>query len=115
MTERQDVRAPLSVLVPVKNEATNLRECLASIAFADEIVVVDSTSTDGTQEVAASAGAGLIQFEWNGKLPRKKNWALENVPWRHEWLLVIDADERITPQLEREICDAIQGTVVDGF
>ena len=103
MSERSDARAPLSVLVPVKNEAANLRDCLASVSFAQEIVVVDSGSTDGTQAIAEAAGARVIQFAWNGKLPRKKNWALENVPWQHEWVLIIDADERITPELEREI------------
>ena len=103
MSERSDARVPLSVLVPVKNEAANLRDCLASVSFAQEIVVIDSGSTDGTQAIAEAAGARVIQFAWNGKLPRKKNWALENVPWQHEWVLIIDADERITPELEREI------------
>jgi glycosyltransferase involved in cell wall biosynthesis len=115
MSERSDARAPLSVLVPVKNEAANLRDCLASVSFAEEIVVVDSASTDGTQSIAESTGARFIQFAWNGKLPRKKNWALENVPWHHEWVLIIDADERITPELEREIREAICRTDVDGF
>src|SRR6266480_1112894 len=103
MSEQDSGRAPLSVLVPVKNEAANLRDCLASISFADEIVVVDSASTDGTQDAAITAGARVVQFAWNGKLPRKKNWSLENIPWRHDWVLIIDADERITPELEREI------------
>src|SRR4029077_6733757 len=115
MSERSDGRAPLSVLVPVKNEAANLRDCLASGAFAQEIVVVDSASTDGTQAIAETAGARVVQFVWNGGLPRKKNWALENIPWQHEWVLIIDADERITPELEHEICLAIRGTDVDGF
>ena len=106
---------PLSVLIPVKNEAANLRDCLASVSFAQEIVVVDSGSTDGTQAIAEAAGARVVQFVWNGKLPRKKNWALENIPWQHEWVLIIDADERITPQLEREIREAIRRTDVDGF
>jgi glycosyltransferase involved in cell wall biosynthesis len=105
----------LSVLVPVKNEAANLRDCLASVSFAQEIVVVDSGSTDGTAAIAEAAGARVVQFAWNGKLPRKKNWALDNVAWQHEWLLIIDADERITPELEREIRQAISRTDVDGF
>jgi glycosyltransferase involved in cell wall biosynthesis len=64
---------------------------------------------------AEASGARIIQFAWNGKLPRKKNWALENVPWQNEWLLIIDADERITPELEREIRQAICRNDVDGF
>jgi glycosyltransferase involved in cell wall biosynthesis len=115
MKERSDARAPLSVLVPVKNEAANLRDCLASLSFAEDIVVVDSASTDGTQSIAESAGARVVQFAWNGKLPRKKNWALENVSWHHEWVLIIDADERITPELGREVREAICRTDVDGF
>src|SRR6266496_2197264 len=103
MSEQDDGRVPLSVLITVKNEAASLRDCLASVSFADEIVVVDSASTDGTQEIATAAGARVVQFSWNGKFPRKKNWALENFPWRHEWVLNIDADERITPELEKEI------------
>jgi glycosyltransferase involved in cell wall biosynthesis len=115
MSKRFDARAPLSVLVAVKNEAANLRDCLASVSFAHEIVVVDSGSTDDTQGIAVAAGARVIQFAWNGKLPRKKNWALENVPWQHEWVLIIDADERITPELEHEIRQAICRGDADGF
>jgi glycosyltransferase involved in cell wall biosynthesis len=115
MNEQSDARAPLSVLVPVKNEAANLGGCLASVSFAREIVVVDSQSTDATQAIAEAAGARVVQFVWNGKLPRKKNWALENIPWQHEWVLIIDADERITPELEAEIREAIRRPDVDGF
>ena len=115
MSEQDPVRAPLSVLIPVKNEAANLRECLASVAFADEIVVVDSASTDQTQEIAAAAGARVIQFEWNRKFPRKKNWALENIPWLHEWILILDADERVMPELEKQIRYAIRRNDLNGF
>ena len=108
-------KAALSVLIPVKNEAANLRACMESVQFADEIVVVDSGSTDGTREIASERGASIVDFEWNGAFPRKKNWALENVPWRHEWVLIIDADERITPALEQQIQDAIKRSDVDGF
>ena len=115
MSEESDARAPLSVLVPVKNEASNLPDCLASLSFAKDIVVVDSGSTDGTQAIAEAAGARVIQFVWNGKVPRKKNWALENVPWKYEWVLIVDADERITPELERQIREAIGRDDIDGF
>jgi glycosyltransferase involved in cell wall biosynthesis len=115
MNDGSDSRAPFSVLVPVKNEAANLRDCLASVSFAKEIVVVDSESTDGTQAIAEAAGARVVQFVWNGQFPRKKNWALENIPWQHEWVLIVDADERITPGLQREIRKAICRPGVDGF
>jgi glycosyltransferase involved in cell wall biosynthesis len=115
MNDRADSQAPLSVLVPVRNEAANLRDCLASVSFAREIVVVDSESTDSTQAIAEAAGVKVVQFAWNGKFPRKKNWALQNVPWQHEWVLIVDADERITPELQREIRKAIRRPGVDGF
>ena len=60
MNERSDERAPLSVLVPVKNEAANLHDCLASVSFAKEIVMVDSESTDGTPAIAEAAGGRII-------------------------------------------------------
>jgi glycosyltransferase involved in cell wall biosynthesis len=115
MSEQSRARVALSVLVPVKNQAANLRDCLASVSFAQEIVVVDSASTDDTQAFAEAAGARIVQFVWNGKFPRKKNWALENIPWQHEWVLIVDADERVTPKLEREITQGIRRTDVDGF
>jgi glycosyltransferase involved in cell wall biosynthesis len=115
MSKLSDARAPLSVLIPVKNEAANVRDCISGVSFADEIVVVDSASTDGTQAIAEAAGARVVQFVWNGSFPRKKNWALENIPWQHEWVLIVDADERITPELEREIRLAIRRPDVDGF
>ena len=115
MSQQSDTRVPLSVLVPVRNEAANLRGCLASVSFADEVVVVDSASPDGTPAIAEAAGARIVQFVWNGQFPRKKNWALENIPWQHEWVLIVDADERITPELEREIRQAIRRADVDGF
>lgn len=113
MSEQSDTRMPLSVLVPVKNEAANLRDCLVSVSFAEEIVVVDSASTDGTQAIAEAARPRVGQFVWNGKFPRKKNWALENIVWQNEWILIVDADERVTPELEREIREAIRRPGVD--
>lgn len=100
-------RAPISVLIPAKNESANLAACIASVAFCDEIVVVDSQSTDGTRQIAEQAGARVVDFVWNGDFPKKKNWALENLPWKHEWLFIIDADERATPELEAAMRAAI--------
>jgi glycosyltransferase involved in cell wall biosynthesis len=96
-------RCPISVLIPAKNERANLAACLESCRFADEVVVVDSGSTDGTREIAAQFGAGIADFKWNGDFPKKKNWALGHVPWRHEWVFILDADERITPELATEL------------
>ncbi|MEY3284391.1 MAG: hypothetical protein RIR86_2404 [Acidobacteriota bacterium] len=113
---KQPERIPLSVIVPVKNEELNLSACLASVSFADEIWVVDSGSTDGTGAIARQAGAEVVQFTYAGGFPRKKNWALANLPFKNEWILLIDADERVTPELEAEIRDVIATERgVDGY
>src|ERR1041384_6217460 len=96
-------RCPISVLIPVKNERANLAACLESCRFADEVVVVDSGSTDGTRDIAAQFGATVVDFQWNGEFPKKKNWALGHVPWKHEWVFILDADEHITPALADEL------------
>jgi len=108
-------RAPISVLIPVRNEAANLPACLASAAFCDEIVVVDSGSTDGTADLARRAGATVVDFRWDGSFPKKKNWALARVPWRHEWVFILDADERITPELAAELRATVAAPAHDGY
>ena len=105
----------ISVLIPVRNEAANIIACLDSVRWANEIVVVDSGSTDGTVELARSKGAIVVEFQWNGKFPKKKNWALENVPWKNEWLLILDADERIMPELAAEIQSEVKAPRADGY
>jgi len=105
----------ISVLIPVKNEKANIAACLKSVRWADEIVVVDSGSTDGTIELAQEGGANVVQFQWNGKFPKKKNWALQNVPWKNLWVLILDADERITPELAAEIQQELKSPQADGY
>jgi glycosyltransferase involved in cell wall biosynthesis len=105
----------LSILIPTLNERNNILDCLHSVQWADEIVVVDSGSSDGTCDLARSRGAKVVDFAWNGKLPKKKNWALENITWKNEWVLVLDADERITPELGREIREVVRSPIMDGF
>jgi glycosyltransferase involved in cell wall biosynthesis len=100
-------RIPLSVIIPVKNEAANLPRCLASVTWAGEIWVVDSHSSDDTAQIASAAGAQVVQFEFNGSWPKKKNWALENLPLAHEWVLLLDADETLPPEAESEIARLI--------
>lgn len=94
---------PISVIIPALNEEANLADCLRSVFWADEVFVVDSHSTDRTAAIAEAAGAKVVQFDFHPGGPRKKNWALENLPFRNEWVLILDADERITPELEAEI------------
>lgn len=105
----------ISVLIPSKNEIANISECIQSVAFADEIIVVDSHSTDGTQDAARASGAEVVDFNWDGTFPKKKNWALNSIRWRNEWVLILDADERITPELAEEMADAIRSKTYQGY
>ena len=101
------MKAPLTVIFPVKNEEDNLPAALASVDWADELVVVDSHSTDRTPELAEEAGASVVQFEYSGIGPKKKAWALESLEVRNQWALLLDGDERVTPELRAEIEDVI--------
>ena len=96
-------KVPVSILIPVKNEEENLPRCLQCVAWADEIFVVDSRSTDGSREIAAGHGATVVQFDFKEPWPKKKNWALENLPFKHEWVFLLDADETLPPGAEEEI------------
>ncbi|WP_435006307.1 glycosyltransferase family 2 protein [Tundrisphaera lichenicola] len=107
--------APISVIVPVKNEGENLGRCLSALAWADEVFVVDSQSSDSTALVAAEHGANVVQFHFNGIYPKKKNWALENLPFRNEWVLIVDADEVVIPELAEEIARRTVADEADGF
>jgi glycosyltransferase involved in cell wall biosynthesis len=98
----REMNVPASILIPIRNEAHNLPRCLASVLWAGEIIVVDSQSTDGSQAVAESLGARVVQFDFSGTWPKKKNWALENIPFRHEWIFILDADEALPPEAEAE-------------
>jgi glycosyltransferase involved in cell wall biosynthesis len=93
-------RLPLSVLVTTLDEAENLQACLDSVVWADDVLVVDSGSSDGTVEIARRAGARVLAHPYESAA-RQKNWALPLV--RHPWVLILDADERVSPELAREI------------
>jgi len=95
---------PLSAVLITRNAAAVLESCLDSLAFVDEIVVVDSASTDGTRELAASKGARVVQKEWLG-FGRQKQFAVEQA--KNDWVLCLDADERVSPQLAASIKQAL--------
>lgn len=99
-------KAPVSVLIPTLNEERNLPGCLDSVAWADEIVVFDSHSTDGTAGIAKAAGARVITRDFDS-FAAHKNWALDNIDFRNGWVLLLDADERVIPLLADEIRDAV--------
>jgi glycosyltransferase involved in cell wall biosynthesis len=108
-------KVTVSVLIPGKNEEYNLPACLESLKPADEIFLVDSQSSDRSQEIAESYGAKVVQFHFNDSWPKKKNWSLENLPFRNEWVLIVDCDERIPPELWQEIAQVIQNPDCNGY
>ena len=107
-------KIPISVLIPAKNEEYNLPACLESLKPADEIFMVDSQSSDRSQEIAESYGTKVVQFHFDGFWPKKKNWSLENLQFRNEWVLIVDCDERITPELWEEMAQVIKNPDYDG-
>ena len=103
----------LSVIIITKNEAANIRDCIASVAWADEIIVVDSGSRDGTASIAQEMGAKVyLHTDWLG-FGLQKNRALGYAC--NEWIFSIDADERVTPELRTELEQAMQECNADGY
>jgi glycosyltransferase involved in cell wall biosynthesis len=99
---------PLSVVLVVQNVAAVLPSCLESVPFADEILIVDSGSSDGTLECAARYGARVMQRDWMG-FGRQKQFAVAQA--RNDWVLCLDADERVSPELARDIVAALEAPV----
>jgi glycosyltransferase involved in cell wall biosynthesis len=102
----------LSVILITRNEAANIRACLQSIAWADEIIVVDSGSTDNTVTIARQMGAQIYEHDWIGFGPQK-NRALSYAS--KDWVFSIDADERMSPELRAEIEQAMRSGETDGY
>ena len=92
--------APLSACIIAFNEVDRIADCIGSLWFCDEIFVVDSGSTDGTRELAASLGGRVVEREWPGHVAQKE-FTIRGA--RHDWVLCVDADERISPELAQEI------------
>ena len=111
----ESAKLPVTVAIPVKNDARNLARCLPRLARFAEVVVLDSRSNDETAAVAAAHGAGLIQFDWNGGYPKKRNWFLLNAPPSTPWILFLDADEYVDDRFCDAVADAIADTDKVGF
>ena len=97
----------VSVLVLTYNEEANLPACLASVRWSDDLHVVDSGSADRTQEIAREFGAHVYLHPFKD-FSDQRNWALRNVRFAHEWVLVLDADESVPPELAEELQAAVQ-------
>ena len=103
----QALTLPITVLLAVRNEAANLPRCLAALAPARKVYVIDSHSTDDTARIAGEAGAEVVQFDYAGGYPKKRQWALDQLPIATSWVLLLDADEVVPEPLWREMAEAI--------
>lgn len=105
----------ITIVIPVKNEAKNLSRCIELASPLGQVLVVDSSSTDSTQEIAKDLRAEVLNFAWDGKFPKKRNWVLRNYNFCTEWVLFLDADEFITDEFIEEVKQAISDTLHVGF
>lgn len=94
---------PVSILIPVKNDARNLAECLPLLSDFDDVQIVDSSSTDETKKIVAQWNRPIVQFRWNGRFPKKRNWALRTLTFKYPWVMFLDADERMTEAFKEEL------------
>lgn len=107
----------LTIAIPVRNEERNLPGCLEAIGkdLACQIVVIDSGSTDQTIEIARGFGAEVIDFTWNGRFPKKRNWFLRNYPFTTKWVFFLDADEYLTDDFKEELREALGSEANVGY
>jgi glycosyltransferase involved in cell wall biosynthesis len=108
-------KIPVTVIVSVKNEALNLPSCLEKLKRFAQIIVVDSGSSDETITIATAMGSEVLQFVWDGKFPKKRNWALQNASLLHEWVLFLDADEFVTEDFVNEVEIKTQNPDYNGY
>lgn len=97
------VSIPVSVIVVTKNEAAKIAACLSALTDFQEVWVVDSASRDATATIAAKHGAKVVNFIWNGAYPKKRQWCLDTLPLGSDWVLFVDADEIVLPDLVEEL------------
>lgn len=106
---------PVTVIIPTRNEERNIAECISSVVWASQIFVVDSQSSDRTVEIARTKGVEVVDFIYEGGWPKKKNWAIKNLPIQNSWILLLDADERVTEELAEEISCCIKSDDKNGY
>jgi glycosyltransferase involved in cell wall biosynthesis len=98
---------PLTVLIAAKDEERNIARCLATLSPAERVIVIDSHSRDRTATIAVEQGAEVVQFEYGGGYPKKRQWALDTLAITTPWILLLDADEAMTPALWQETAYSI--------
>ncbi len=105
---------PVSVVVLTLNEEPNIRRCLESLTWADQVVIVDSGSTDRTAEIARSLGAEVVEQPWLGFAPQREH-AMRLPLLRHDWVYFVDGDEWVSSQLAAEIAVSLADPQCEGF
>lgn len=107
----------LTIAIPVLNEENNIAMCLQAIGcdFAESVVVIDSGSVDNTCAIARRFGANVVDFKWDGRFPKKRNWFLRHHTPTTEWVMFLDADEILNPSVKQEISVALQESSHQGF
>jgi glycosyltransferase involved in cell wall biosynthesis len=109
-------KVPISILIATRNEIKNINNCLLPIIeWADEIVIVDSQSTDGTIEHCKKYNLNVVQFYYNGGWPKKRQWMLDNYEFKNNWILLLDVDEILLPAIKLEIELAISNENINGY
>jgi glycosyltransferase involved in cell wall biosynthesis len=98
-------RQPISVIVPAGNRVDTIEDCLRSVRWADELIVVDSFSSDGTFEIAKKYADRVLRHEY-GFSALQKNWAIPQAS--HAWVLIVDTDERVSASLREEIISVLE-------
>jgi glycosyltransferase involved in cell wall biosynthesis len=106
---------PITVVIPAKNEEENLPRCLARLRRFASVIVVDSSSTDRTREIAKGYGAKILDFNWDGHYPKKRNWTLINHPPSTPWVLFLDADEIVDDKFCNAVAEAAATNRYDGY
>ncbi len=103
------------MVIPTQNEAANLRNCLPRLRRFDEVVVIDSDPDQATLDVANRHSATVIEFRWDGRFPKKRNWYLRNHRPRNEWVLFLDADELVDDEFCNELERVLPNSPRAGF
>ncbi len=104
-------RAPITFVIPTRNEAANIDDCVRGLASAGEVIVVDNASTDGTAELARQAGARVLDHAGPGTAQRNSGIAAA----AHEWIFTLDADERVGPELVRELAATVAAPAHEAY
>ncbi|SDO97250.1 Glycosyl transferase family 2 [Klenkia soli] len=106
----------IGIIILALNEEEAIRTCIESAKLlTSNVTVLDSGSKDQTGRIAVAAGAQVVQFRWNGAYPKKKQWSLDNLYLDTDWVLLMDADERLSPALASEIKEVLAGSPVSAF